>query len=73
MIWVISLVPRPYIREEKAWYTLLVHVPSLNGNTLRYVYGTPHFMRVTMEMRCMCKQCVPGPLMYIGPGNKAKG
>ena len=30
----LSLVPRPYIREESAWYTLLVHEPGLHGNTL---------------------------------------
>ena len=33
------------------------------------VYGNPG---VTMEIRRMHKQCVPGPLLsYIGPGNEA--
>ena len=30
-------VPRPYIREERAWYKLLVHAPDLHGNPQKNV------------------------------------
>ena len=33
----LSLVPRPCIREERTWYRLLVHVPDLHGNPQKNV------------------------------------
>ena len=33
--WGVVLVLRPYIQEERTWYTLLAHASGLHGNTLR--------------------------------------
>ena len=65
-----SLVPRLYIREERAWYTLLAHAPDLHGNPQKNVGyyrtcygGDPHAQAV-------CTRPSP-PVVYRGPGNEA--
>ena len=36
LVFAYSLIPRPYIRVERAWYTLLAHAPDLHGKPVGY-------------------------------------
>ena len=64
----------PMKREgrERARYTLLVHAPDLYGNASRGERGIYGNVYVDIQYptffcgpRCMCKQCVPGPLLSL--------
>ena len=63
----VALFPGPiYKRRGPGTHCLCMHQVSMVTH-----YNAPHFSGVTMEIRHMHKQCVPGPLA-LRHGNEAK-
>ena len=50
-----------------AWYTLLTHEPDLQhrGGIYGNVYIGIQYPTFFWVPQCMCKQCVPGPLLSL--------
>ena len=65
-----GLVPRPYIREERAWYTLLAHAPGLHGNPQKMGYWILLYTLSCVTMETQCNAQAVCLLSYIGPGNE---